>query len=199
MSDPLRIGVLAVQGNFREPRGRSAPSRPEAVEVRLPEQLDGLDGLIVPGGESTAMTRLMHLYGLRRGAAPVRAADLRYLRRHDPARPRPSRDRGHQHAAQRVRPPGRELRDRLESDTGESRATPVFIPCAVIETQASVEVLAVSDVEVGLEARDLAAERVAPRADVRDPEMVRGRAGSCREVPKIAARTGGSASSSPYR
>ncbi len=36
----------------------------EAVEVRLPEQLEGLDGLIVPGGESTAMMRLMHLYGL---------------------------------------------------------------------------------------------------------------------------------------
>ena len=36
----------------------------EAVEVRLPEQLDGLDGLVVPGGESTAMMRLMGLYGL---------------------------------------------------------------------------------------------------------------------------------------
>jgi 5'-phosphate synthase pdxT subunit len=62
--EPLRIGVLAVQGNFREHvavlRGLGA----EAVEVRLPEQLEGLDGLIVPGGESTAMARLMHLYGL---------------------------------------------------------------------------------------------------------------------------------------
>ena len=36
----------------------------EAVEVRLPEQLDGLDGLVIPGGESTAMMRLMGLYGL---------------------------------------------------------------------------------------------------------------------------------------
>jgi 5'-phosphate synthase pdxT subunit len=36
----------------------------EAVEVRLPDQLDGLDGLVIPGGESTAMMRLMGLYGL---------------------------------------------------------------------------------------------------------------------------------------
>jgi 5'-phosphate synthase pdxT subunit len=36
----------------------------ETVEVRLPEQLAGLDGLVIPGGESTAMVRLMSLYGL---------------------------------------------------------------------------------------------------------------------------------------
>jgi len=36
----------------------------EAVEVRKPEQLDGLDGLVVPGGESTTFMRLMRLYGL---------------------------------------------------------------------------------------------------------------------------------------
>ena len=36
----------------------------EAVEVRRSEQLDGLDGLIIPGGESTTFTRLMRLYGL---------------------------------------------------------------------------------------------------------------------------------------
>jgi len=44
-------------------------------EVRLPEQLDGLDGLVIPGGETTAITRLMGLYGLeeaiRRFAGPV--------------------------------------------------------------------------------------------------------------------------------
>jgi 5'-phosphate synthase pdxT subunit len=43
--------------------------------VRLPEQLEGLDGLVIPGGESTAITRLMRLYGLeeavRRFAAPI--------------------------------------------------------------------------------------------------------------------------------
>ena len=62
--DQLRIGVLAVQGNFREHAAVLRRLGVEAVEVRLPEQLAGLDGLIVPGGESTAMTRLMHLYGL---------------------------------------------------------------------------------------------------------------------------------------
>jgi pyridoxal 5'-phosphate synthase pdxT subunit len=36
----------------------------DAVEVRLPEELDGLDGLVIPGGESTTMLRLMSLYGL---------------------------------------------------------------------------------------------------------------------------------------
>ena len=48
----------------------------------------------------------------RRGAAAVRGADLRHLRRDDPARPRPSRARRHRRAAERVRPAGRELRGR---------------------------------------------------------------------------------------
>jgi 5'-phosphate synthase pdxT subunit len=72
---PLRIGVLAVQGNFREHAAVLRRLGAEAVEVRLPEQLDGLDGLIVPGGESTAIVRLMRLYGLdgalREFAAPI--------------------------------------------------------------------------------------------------------------------------------
>jgi pyridoxal 5'-phosphate synthase pdxT subunit len=61
---PLRIGVLAVQGNFREHAAMLRRLGAEPVEVRLPAQLDGLDGLIIPGGESTAITRLMRLYGL---------------------------------------------------------------------------------------------------------------------------------------
>jgi pyridoxal 5'-phosphate synthase pdxT subunit len=61
---PLRIGVLAVQGNFREHSAVLRRLGAEPVEVRLPEQLERLDGLIVPGGESTAITRLMRLYGL---------------------------------------------------------------------------------------------------------------------------------------
>jgi len=60
----LRIGVLAVQGNFREHVAVLRRLGAEPVEVRLPEQLEGLDGLIVPGGESTAILRLMGLYGL---------------------------------------------------------------------------------------------------------------------------------------
>jgi len=61
---PLKIGVLAVQGNFREHVAMLRRLGAEPVEVRLPEQLDGLDGLVIPGGESTAMGRLMALYGL---------------------------------------------------------------------------------------------------------------------------------------
>jgi 5'-phosphate synthase pdxT subunit len=72
---PLRIGVLAVQGNFREHALVLRRLGAEPVEVRLPEQLEGLDGLIVPGGESTAITRLMRLYGLdealQRFEAPI--------------------------------------------------------------------------------------------------------------------------------
>ena len=56
--------MLAVQGNFREHSLVLRRLGAEPVEVRLPEQLEGLDGLIVPGGESTAITRLMRLYGL---------------------------------------------------------------------------------------------------------------------------------------
>ena len=64
MEQPLRIGVVAVQGNFREHAAVLRRLGAEAVEIRLPEQLDGLDGLIIPGGESTAIGRLMRLYGL---------------------------------------------------------------------------------------------------------------------------------------
>jgi pyridoxal 5'-phosphate synthase pdxT subunit len=62
--EPLRIGVLAVQGNFREHAAMLRRLGAEVVEVRLPEQLEGLDGLVIPGGESTAFIRLMRLYGL---------------------------------------------------------------------------------------------------------------------------------------
>jgi len=60
----VKIGVLAVQGNFREHVAALRRLGAEAVEVRKPEQLDGLDGLVVPGGESTAIGRLIRLYGL---------------------------------------------------------------------------------------------------------------------------------------
>jgi pyridoxal 5'-phosphate synthase pdxT subunit len=60
----MRIGVLALQGNFREHAAMLRRLGVEAVEVRKPEQLPGLDGLVVPGGESTTFLRLMRLYGL---------------------------------------------------------------------------------------------------------------------------------------
>jgi 5'-phosphate synthase pdxT subunit len=55
---------LAVQGNFREHVAMLRRLGAEAVEVRKPDELEGLDGLVVPGGESTTFMRLMHLYGL---------------------------------------------------------------------------------------------------------------------------------------
>ena len=60
----MKIGVLAVQGAFREHAQRLRELGADVVEVRLPEQLDGLDGLVIPGGETTTMTRLMRLYSL---------------------------------------------------------------------------------------------------------------------------------------
>jgi pyridoxal 5'-phosphate synthase pdxT subunit len=60
----MRIGILAVQGNFREHAAMLRRLGAEPVEVRKPEQLEGLDGLVVPGGESTTFMRLMRLYGL---------------------------------------------------------------------------------------------------------------------------------------
>jgi pyridoxal 5'-phosphate synthase pdxT subunit len=62
--EPLRIGVLAVQGNFREHAAMLRRLGADVVEVRVPAQLEGLDGLVIPGGESTTFTRLMRLYGL---------------------------------------------------------------------------------------------------------------------------------------
>jgi 5'-phosphate synthase pdxT subunit len=52
----MKIGVLAVQGNFREHAAMLRQLGVDPVEVRKPEQLDGLDGLVIPGGESTTMT-----------------------------------------------------------------------------------------------------------------------------------------------
>ena len=60
----MRIGVLAVQGNFREHAAMLRRLGADPVEVRKPDQLQGLDGLVIPGGESTTFMRLMRLYGL---------------------------------------------------------------------------------------------------------------------------------------
>lgn len=71
----MTIGVLAVQGNFREHAAMLRRLGADVVEVRKPEQLEGLDGLVIPGGESTAIGRLIRLYGLeeaiRRFSGPV--------------------------------------------------------------------------------------------------------------------------------
>lgn len=60
----MKIGVLALQGAFREHIKLLRRLGVEAVEVRLPEQLADLDGLIIPGGESTTIGKLAVMYNL---------------------------------------------------------------------------------------------------------------------------------------
>ncbi len=60
----MKIGVLALQGDFSEHIKVLKSLGVETVEVRLPEQLADLDGLIIPGGESTTMGKLAIFYGL---------------------------------------------------------------------------------------------------------------------------------------
>ena len=65
----MKIGVLALQGAFIEHIEILRRLKAEALPIYLPKELDGLDGLIIPGGESTTMLRLMESFGLIR---PIR-------------------------------------------------------------------------------------------------------------------------------
>ncbi len=74
----MKIGVLALQGAFREHLQTLAAIGVEGVAVRLPSDLEGVSGVILPGGESTTMRRLVHRWGLReplmalaRSGAPI--------------------------------------------------------------------------------------------------------------------------------
>ena len=60
----MKIGVLALQGDFAEHIAMLRRLKVEAIEVRLPEHLKGLDGLIIPGGESTTIGKLANDFGL---------------------------------------------------------------------------------------------------------------------------------------
>lgn len=60
----MKIGVLALQGDFAEHISMLKKIGVETVEVRLPKHLDGLDGLIMPGGESTTIGKLAVAYDL---------------------------------------------------------------------------------------------------------------------------------------
>lgn len=60
----MRIGVLALQGAFIEHKQVLAQVGVEPVEVRLPEHLEGLNGLIIPGGESTTIGQVAERWGL---------------------------------------------------------------------------------------------------------------------------------------
>lgn len=60
----MKIGVLALQGDFAEHIAALLRSGAQPSEVRLPEHLEGLDGLIIPGGESTTIGKLAVAYNL---------------------------------------------------------------------------------------------------------------------------------------
>jgi 5'-phosphate synthase pdxT subunit len=70
----MRIGVLALQGAFREHLDILEAIGVEGVGVRLPSDLDGVAGLILPGGESTTMRRLIDRWGLREPILDLAAA-----------------------------------------------------------------------------------------------------------------------------
>ena len=63
MTEKMRIGVLALQGDFALHARALGRCGAEAVEVRKPDELAGLDGLIIPGGESTTLLKLMDAWG----------------------------------------------------------------------------------------------------------------------------------------
>jgi len=60
----VKIGVLALQGTFIEHVHAVKQLGAETLEIRKPVELEGVSGIIIPGGESTVITRLMHHYGL---------------------------------------------------------------------------------------------------------------------------------------
>jgi 5'-phosphate synthase pdxT subunit len=66
----MQIGVLALQGDFLEHAQMLRRLGATVVEVRLPADLEGLDGIVIPGGESTTIARLLIRYGL---LEPLRA------------------------------------------------------------------------------------------------------------------------------
>jgi len=70
----MRIGVLALQGAFAEHVASLRAVGAEPVEVRLPDQLDDVEGLVIPGGESTTMRKLITRWGL---AQPILALAAR--------------------------------------------------------------------------------------------------------------------------
>ena len=120
----MKIGVLAIQGAFIEHVRTFRSIGIETVEVRLPADLDGVAGLVLPGGESTAMRRLIDRWELREPIMRLAASGAplfgtcagmilvaREITSGEPAGPAaPRRDRG----AQRVRSPARLVRGRPE-------------------------------------------------------------------------------------
>ena len=87
----LTIGVLALQGDFAEHEAILKRLGANTRQVRMPADLEGLDGLIIPGGESTTITRLMNMYAAVLCCFASRLGHLRRRDRHGEGRygPRP--------------------------------------------------------------------------------------------------------------
>jgi pyridoxal 5'-phosphate synthase pdxT subunit len=75
MTEAVRVGVLALQGDFALHRQALAKCGVETVEVRKPEELEDLDGLVIPGGESTTLLKLMDAWGFVPALEKFHAAD----------------------------------------------------------------------------------------------------------------------------
>src|ERR1700760_2060469 len=73
IKDIMKIGVLALQGDFDAHRRRLEELGAEVVLVRKPEQLDGIDGLVIPGGESGTFLKLLGEAGFEKLKAFVKA------------------------------------------------------------------------------------------------------------------------------
>ncbi len=72
----MTIGVLALQGAFRAHVATLTKLGVESREIRLPDDLDGISGLIIPGGESTTISKLLEISGLFDPIAEMLADDL---------------------------------------------------------------------------------------------------------------------------
>ncbi len=65
VGEDLHIGVLALQGDYAEHISMLQSNNADVSEIRLPSQLDDVDGLIIPGGESTTIVQLIDIYDFR--------------------------------------------------------------------------------------------------------------------------------------
>ena len=143
-----KVGVLSLQGDFAAHGAALERAGAVPVYVRERSQLDEIDGLIIPGGESTTMLKLLHYENLFDDAGRVRPAqaDVRHLRRrdsdgqgrHQSGAGKPGSD-GYRGGAQRLRPAGRQPRRgtrcrsrNLRQRTAPGKLEAVFIRAPII-------------------------------------------------------------------
>ena len=156
----MKVGVLALQGAFREHAEALDALGADVALVKRPEQLAGVDAIVLPGGESTTIDKLLDSSELRaplrdalRDGMPALAtcAGLIVLRdrgRRRPARPAAARRARRHRAPQRLRPPAGVVRGRRSRSRGLAGGPfpGVFIRAPVVERVGpDVEVLAEHD------------------------------------------------------